>query len=216
MFHDLHEVTTPKPSIFLRKNHQPANRDFCCCGFFLGNIDNSRVLGIQKSIFETPLERELSFSGFTSPWPPGPRLGRSHGRVKILRFRCKSVVFALQGGSLLRGLISYANKHHVRSYFTCKRKSFKFHAKVWFWRHTCLRILHGNSLIDVVLVRQLLWLLFFAETKILFFIGNMWFLCFTMALAWFLFCLSTHTCIVYIHLHLHICCTLVAEGRQSR
>ena len=83
MFHDLHEVTTPKPSIFLRENHQPANPVYCCCGFFLGNIDNSSVLGIQKSIFATPLEWELFFSGFIFPWPPGARLGRSHGRVKI-------------------------------------------------------------------------------------------------------------------------------------
>ena len=116
MFHDLHEVTTLKPSLFLRENDQPANRLFCCCGFFLGNIDNSSVLGIQRSIFETPLEWKLSFSGFIFPWPPGARLWRSHGRVKILRFRCKNEVLALQGGSLLRVLISYANKYHVRSF----------------------------------------------------------------------------------------------------
>ena len=114
MFHDLHEVTTPKPSIFPREQLCPANRVFCCCGFFPGNIDNSNVSGSQNSIFETPLEWELSFSGFIFPWPPGPRLGRSHGRIKILRFRCKNEVLALQGGSLLRVLISYANKHHVR------------------------------------------------------------------------------------------------------
>ena len=35
-------------------------------------------------------------------------------------FRCKNEVLALQGGSLLRGLNSYANKHHVRSFLIAK------------------------------------------------------------------------------------------------
>ena len=130
MFHDLHEVTTPKPTIFLKEHLYPANWLYCCCTFLLMNIDNSNVLGIRKSIFATALERELSFSGFTLSWPPGARLGRSHGRIKILVFRCRNEILAVQGGFLLRGLLSYANKHQVRSFFSCKRKTFNSHTQM--------------------------------------------------------------------------------------
>ena len=51
-------MTPSKPSIFPRENECPANPAFCCCYFFLGNIDNFVLLSIQNVIFETPLERE--------------------------------------------------------------------------------------------------------------------------------------------------------------
>ncbi len=51
-------MTPSKPSIFPRENEYPANPAFCCCYFFLGNIDNFVLLSIQNVIFETPLERE--------------------------------------------------------------------------------------------------------------------------------------------------------------
>ena len=55
MFHDFHEVTTPKPSIFLGGNHPPANGAFCCCGFSRG-IFTIRV----SEAYENPFLQHLS------------------------------------------------------------------------------------------------------------------------------------------------------------